>query len=64
MVLHDNQAIRYSDRLIVMKDGAIEMMGEPREVITANAVKSIYGVDVVVKYEENTGFYLVPLGIS
>ena len=65
MVLHDiNQAIRYSDTIIAMKDGEIVVKGAPSEVITAQTVKEIYGVDVVVKTDEDTGMYIVPVGIS
>ena len=64
MVLHDiNQAIRYSDHIIVMKDGEIVMKGKPGEVITEDMIKTIYGVDVVVKHDEDTGLYMVPMGI-
>lgn len=62
MVLHDiNQAIRYSDQIIVMKDGEIVRKGAPKEVISAPLVKEIYGVDVLVKHEEMTGMYIVPI---
>lgn len=64
MVLHDiNQAIRYSDTIIAMKNGEIVVKGAPSEVITAKTVKEIYGVDVVVKTDEQTGMYIVPVGI-
>jgi len=64
MVLHDiNQAIRYSNHIIVMKDGEIVTKGNPNEVITEEMVKAIYGVDVVVKQDEDTGLYMVPMGI-
>ncbi|MDP7977349.1 ABC transporter ATP-binding protein [Bacillus sp. WLY-B-L8] len=64
MVLHDiNQAIRYSDHIIVMKDGEIVMKGTPNDVITEDMIKTIYGVDVVVKHDEDTGLYMVPMGI-
>lgn len=64
MVLHDiNQAIRYSDSLIVMKDGEIQMQGPPDEVITEASIKTIYGVDVIVKHEEAAGLYMIPVGI-
>ncbi|MDR4982827.1 ABC transporter ATP-binding protein [Bacillus cereus] len=64
MVLHDiNQAIRYSDHIIVMKDGEIVMKGKPGEVVTEDMIKTIYGVDVVVKHDEDTGLYMVPMGI-
>lgn len=64
MVLHDiNQAIRYSDHIIVMKDGEIITKGNPNDVITEEMVKAIYGVDVIVKQGEDTGLYMVPMGI-
>jgi iron complex transport system ATP-binding protein len=64
MVLHDiNQAIRYSDHIIVMKDGEIVMKGTPHDVVTEDMIKSIYGVEVVVKHDEDTGLYMVPMGI-
>ena len=64
MVLHDiNQAIRYSDHIIVMKDGEIITKGNPNDVITEEMVKAIYGVDVSVRQDEDTGLYMVPMGI-
>ncbi|MFE4712735.1 ABC transporter ATP-binding protein [Paenibacillus sp. NPDC056722] len=61
MVLHDmNQAIHYSDHLIAMKAGQVVLEGPPEEVITADSVKAVYGVDVVVKREPETGLYIVP----
>ena len=64
MVLHDlNQAIRYSDQLIVMKDGEIIQEGPPREIITERLVKNIYNVDVALKDCEYYGRYMVPVGI-
>ncbi|CUB10398.1 putative siderophore transport system ATP-binding protein YusV [Bacillus cereus] len=64
MVLHDiNQAIRYSDYIIVMKDGEVVTKGNPNDVITEEMVKVIYGVDVIVKQDEDTGLYMVPMGI-
>ncbi|GAA2068793.1 ABC transporter ATP-binding protein [Streptomyces albiaxialis] len=45
MVLHDlNLATRYSDNLIVMKDGAILAQGHPREVITAELLDEAFGL--------------------
>ncbi|RAV15283.1 ABC transporter ATP-binding protein [Paenibacillus contaminans] len=65
MVLHDiNQAIRYSDYIIAMKDGEIVAHGLPHEVITSERVREIYGVHVIVGEEENTGIYIVPVGIQ
>lgn len=62
MVLHDmNQAILYSDHLIAMKEGRVILEGKPEEIITAGAVKAVYGMDVVVKHEPETGLYIVPV---
>ncbi|MDQ0272529.1 ABC transporter ATP-binding protein [Cytobacillus purgationiresistens] len=64
MVLHDiNQALRYSDQLIVMKAGEIVAAGAPAEIVTEDMIKDIYGVDVAMQKHIQTGLYLVPLGI-
>lgn len=65
MVLHDiNQAYRYSNQVILMKDGDIVMSGTPNEVITARNIKEIYAVNIAVnQQEENGDAYIVPLGI-
>lgn len=65
MVLHDiNQAIRYSDRIIAMKDGAIVAQGAPRDMITADTIREIYGLEVMVKADEQAGLHIVPVGLS
>ncbi|CJD28355.1 Uncharacterised protein [Streptococcus pneumoniae] len=46
-----------------MKDGEIITKGIPNDVITEEMVKAIYGVDVIVKQDEDTGLYMVPMGI-
>ena len=48
-VLHDlNLAIRYSDHLIVMRDGEICATGSPAEIITSELLKSVFDLDAVV----------------
>jgi len=65
MVLHDmNQALRYSDRIIAMKDGNIVAHGLPEEVLSSERVRMIYGVNVVVKKDAEAGLYMVPIGID
>lgn len=65
MVLHDiNQAIRYSDTIIAMKNGQVIVKGKPSEVITVQSIKEIYGVDVAVKTDDETGMYIIPIGIT
>jgi len=64
MVLHDiNQAIRYSDNMIVMKEGEIVLQGNPTEIISEDTIKEIYGVEVVLKSDSVSGLYLIPIGI-
>ncbi|MFD1324281.1 ABC transporter ATP-binding protein [Micromonospora sonneratiae] len=48
-VLHDlNQAARYADHLIAMRDGAVVAAGAPREILTAELVREVFGLDCVV----------------
>ncbi|MBK3497358.1 ABC transporter ATP-binding protein [Viridibacillus sp. YIM B01967] len=65
MVLHDiNQAIRYSDHIILMQSGKIIAEGAPEEVITEQLIKTVYGVKVLFKNDEpSAGLYIVPIGI-
>ena len=64
MVLHDiNQAIRYSNHVILMKSGQIVAEGTPREVITKEVIKDVYGVNAVFHEDEQLGLYMMPLSI-
>lgn len=64
MVLHDiNQAIRYSDHVILMKNGQIVAEGQPREVITKEVIKDVYSVNAVFHEDEQLGLYMMPLSI-
>ena len=48
-VLHDlNQACRYADNLIVMKEGKIIAQGRPQEIISASLVQQVFGMSSVV----------------
>ncbi|MFE1202335.1 ABC transporter ATP-binding protein [Streptomyces sp. NPDC058762] len=49
MVLHDlNLATRYSDNLVVMREGTILAQGHPREVITADLLHEAFGLRAMV----------------
>lgn len=46
MVLHElNQAIKYSDRLIIMKKGSIISDGTPNEIINQDIIKEVYNIE-------------------
>lgn len=46
-IVHDlNIAMRYSDQIFMLKDGAIYGAGKPEDVITKTSIKDVYAVDV------------------
>lgn len=48
-VLHDlNQAARYADHLIAMRDGSVVAAGPPSEVLTADLVEAVFGLPCIV----------------
>ncbi len=63
MVLHDiNQAIQYSDKLIILKSGKVKYVGNVEEGISEEIVHEIYGIDVVIRYcPVNHCKYIIPI---
>ncbi|MFI8084262.1 ABC transporter ATP-binding protein [Kitasatospora sp. NPDC086009] len=62
-VLHDlNQAARYADHLVAMRAGRIVAQGAPAEVVTAELVREVFGLDSVVVPDPVTGTPLVVPG--
>ena len=63
-VLHDlNHAARYATHIIAMKDGRVVAEGEPKEIVTAEIVREVFGLDCLVIPDPVTGGPLVvPLG--
>lgn len=50
MVLHDiNFASRYSDHIVAMRDGKVVHQGAPDAVITPEALREIYDMDIQVR---------------
>lgn len=64
LVLHDlNQACRFGDHLIAMKDGAIVAEGNPSDVITEAVVQDVFGLAVKVVPDPVAGTpMVVPIG--
>lgn len=64
LVLHDlNQAARYADHVIVMRDGAVVAAGEPHAVITPTMLAEVFGLRAHVTADPITGSPLViPIG--
>ncbi|WP_018157311.1 ABC transporter ATP-binding protein [Demetria terragena] len=64
MVLHDlNLAARYSDQLVVMHAGAIVAQGAPRDVVSTDLLKEVFGLDAIL-VDDPTGAapIIVPTG--
>ncbi|MFJ2559073.1 MULTISPECIES: ABC transporter ATP-binding protein [unclassified Streptomyces] len=63
IVLHDlNQAARYADHLVAMKAGRIVAEGTPGEIVTAELVRDVFGLESVVVPDPVTGSPLVVPG--
>lgn len=62
-VLHDfNLAALHADRLAVMKDGRIAYSGTPEQVICAEMMRDVYGIDAMIGRIGTSGqIYVVPL---
>ncbi|QHJ69841.1 ABC transporter ATP-binding protein [Planococcus halotolerans] len=55
MVLHDlNQAARFADHLIAMKNGEIVKAGACHEVITADVLKTVFRIDAEIGMDPRT----------
>lgn len=63
MVLHDiNQALQFSDNVMIMKKGKLIYSGESRGAITEERLKEVYGINTEVHWcEKNQAHYIVPL---
>lgn len=64
MVLHElNQAARYADHLVAVKDGVIVAQGDPATVMTEELVHDVFGMAAHVMTDPVSGSPLViPLG--
>ena len=62
MVLHDlNQACRYSDRLVFMKDGRMHSSGNAKATMTEGTIRDVFGVECVIVEDPVTrGPMMVP----
>ena len=61
MAIHDlNLASRYTDMILMMNGGRIFAAGEPTSVLTVENIKRVYGVEVLVKSDEERP-YIIPV---
>ncbi|MCA1700123.1 MAG: ABC transporter ATP-binding protein [Actinobacteria bacterium] len=60
LVLHDlNEAARYADRIVAMRDGRIAADGPPAAVLTAGTVERVFGLRCQILEDPETGAPLV-----
>ncbi len=66
MVLHDlNQAVRYSHRLVVIKEGKLVTSGTPEKVLTTNLLRDVYKVKARITLDQCLGKpVFLPLGLA
>jgi iron complex transport system ATP-binding protein len=69
IALHDlNLAARYCDHIVVLDRGRVVVAGAPEDVLTADLIGSVYGVDVLIDREPSIGAlrvtYLAPAALA
>ncbi|MGO3885041.1 MAG: ABC transporter ATP-binding protein [Mycetocola sp.] len=63
-VLHDlNHAARYATHIIAMKDGRVVAEGAPKDIVTVDLVREVFGLDCTIITDPVSGTPLVvPIG--
>ena len=55
-VLHNlNNAAAYSDHVVMMRSGKIFAEGAPAEVMTPSSIREVFGIDVIIIQDPETG---------
>jgi ABC-type cobalamin/Fe3+-siderophores transport system ATPase subunit len=56
MVLHDiNMACEYSQRLFALREGVLIAQGDPREVLKAELIRDVFGIDAHIVENPSSG---------
>lgn len=56
MVLHDlNLAARYADELVAMRAGRVHSFGRPRDIVSVDFVREVFGLDSRVDRRSGVG---------
>ncbi|EXF43529.1 hemin importer ATP-binding subunit [Pseudomonas sp. BAY1663] len=60
VVLHDlNLAARYCDRLLLLAEGSAQASGTPQEVLRAEPLRAVFGLEVLVQRHPERGHPLI-----
>ncbi|MGK4585901.1 ABC transporter ATP-binding protein [Kitasatospora sp. HPMI-4] len=66
LVLHDlTTACRYADHMIAMRDGRVAAQGAPRDIVTPDLVRELYGVESAILTDPVHGTPVIcPVGLA
>ena len=65
MSLHElNQAARYADQLVVMKEGHLICQGSPAEVLRRELIAGVFGVDARISQDDDGYHYALARGTA
>lgn len=60
VILHDlNLAARYCDRILLLEQGRCHAVAAPEQVLTPEALKAVFGIDVMVQAHPERGHPLI-----
>ncbi|MEM3366459.1 MAG: ABC transporter ATP-binding protein [Candidatus Methanomethyliaceae archaeon] len=60
VTLHEiDLALKYCDKVVILSRGRVVAAGKPKQVITSELVSNVYGVEVAVKWDEETDYPLI-----
>jgi iron complex transport system ATP-binding protein len=60
VILHDlNLAARYCDRLMLLADGRVRISGTPEDVLRAEPLRAVFGLEVLVQRHPERGHPLI-----
>ena len=63
MVLHDlNQAVKYSDRLVIMKKGRIYNIGDPGDTVNEQMLRDVFSLECTINRDEKGNMAVIPTG--
>ncbi len=63
MVSHDlNLAMRYSDKILILKEGKIYQAGLPEDVLTYQCIKEVYGIEAeIIRSQITNSLNIIPV---
>ncbi len=60
LTLHEiDLASKYCENVVVLSHGKVVAAGKPKEVVTSELLRSVYGVDAVVKWDEEIDYPVI-----